>query len=497
MGVFGMQLVCTMVMCTVLSKVIPHWSPAQWLLCNTGLSYYLHPTDDQLRDKKKTSSSKNNTKSSENTENGCFTVLPKNLDVNLQKTSVTKLDVFQLRFFSDYQWLIDFSVCALIVYAATEVYLYLSPGRDEVNLSMVWCLLLLLFILKVLFSITLVYFKASAGDGEKALVVLALFCYLLLAMMVLVISETKLELGLDEAYTAFNASAAEFMKSQEITSVGVMSKMAFKGCVAVACAVLGACLAFPGLRLGKMHWDAVRLQSCRRWLQLLLHCSFMAPALVSLLWVRPLARQYLVIITWPGYTKPILSADSFGTVRVVCVLVACALRLVVLPVYLQAYLDMARIKLEEQRSHAGKTTNKNIQRQVASVFYYLCVVALQYVLPLLLSIVLALMLKTLGGLHWEALRSPRHFVSSECGLDELAETVVRSAKPHTATAAISRLAASTEATHAISSGVEQLRKVLVPEIWLGLLGFSLWWSVTCWFVSGLFGLLYQRYFTVG
>ncbi|KAA0191171.1 hypothetical protein HAZT_HAZT006018, partial [Hyalella azteca] len=227
------------------------------------------------------------------------------------------------------------------------------------------------------------------------MVVLALFCYLLLAMMVLIVSEMKLELGLDEAYAAFNASATQFMKNQEITSVGVISKMAFKGCAAVACAVLGACLAFPGLRLGKMHWDAVRLQCTRRWLQLLLHCAFLAPAFVSLLWVRPLARHYLVIITWPGYTKPLLSAEAFSTVRVVCVLVTCALRLLVLPVYLQAYLDMARAKLEEQRTHAGKTTNKNIQRQVASVFYYLCVVALQYLLPLLLSLVLALMLKTL------------------------------------------------------------------------------------------------------
>lgn len=71
----------------------------------------------------------------------------------------------------------------------------------------------------MLFSITLVYFKSSAGDGEKALVVLALFCYLLLAMMVLVVNENKLELGLDAAYSAFNVSATEFMKSQEIVSV--------------------------------------------------------------------------------------------------------------------------------------------------------------------------------------------------------------------------------------------------------------------------------------
>lgn len=39
---------------------------------------------------------------------------------------------------------------------------------------------------------------------------------------------------------------------------GVASKMSCKSAVAVAAAVLGACLAFPGLRLGKMHWDAIK-----------------------------------------------------------------------------------------------------------------------------------------------------------------------------------------------------------------------------------------------
>lgn len=59
-----------------------------------------------------------------------------------------------------------------------------------------------------------------------------------------------------------------------------------------------------------------------------------------------------------------LSSESFNMLRVVCALGACVLRLAVLPVYLQCYLNMARTRLEEQRSHAGKTTNKVVQRQV-------------------------------------------------------------------------------------------------------------------------------------
>ena len=38
-------------------------------------------------------------------------------------------------------------------------------------------------------------------------------------------------------------------------------------------------------------------------------------------------------------------------------------------------------------------------------------------------------------------------------------------------------------------------QVLLPEVWRGLLGFWLWWSVLVWFLSGLLGVAYQRYFT--
>ena len=92
MGVFGVQIVVTMVMTSVLSKVIPHMSLGNWLLCNTGLSYFLHPTDEQLKDKKK-SSQKNNKTTSDSQENGTFPVMLKNIDINLEKKSITQVEV--------------------------------------------------------------------------------------------------------------------------------------------------------------------------------------------------------------------------------------------------------------------------------------------------------------------------------------------------------------------------------------------------------------------
>ena len=49
---------------------------------------------------------------------------------------------------------------------------------------------------------------------------------------------------------------------------------------------------------------------------------------------------------------------------------------------------------------AGKISNVDLQRIVIRVFYYLCVVTLQYVAPMILVLYLALMYKTMGGGTW-------------------------------------------------------------------------------------------------
>lgn len=99
-----------------------------------------------------------------------------------------------------------------------------------------------------------------------------------------------------------------------------------------------------------------------------------------------------------------------------------------MPIYLQAYLNIAHDRLEEQKKEAGRITNVDLQRkvvapkrqhispnmltispfdfQVASIFYYLCVVTLQYVAPLIMCLYFALMYKTLGGYNWSDLFHP-------------------------------------------------------------------------------------------
>ena len=65
---------------------------------------------------------------------------------------------------------------------------------------------------------TLLYFRGDDSGGEKAMVILSFFTYLLIALGILIVSEDKLELGLEDAYNSFNKSAALFLNSQGLKS---------------------------------------------------------------------------------------------------------------------------------------------------------------------------------------------------------------------------------------------------------------------------------------
>lgn len=91
-----------------------------WLF--NRLTRYLYPTDQQLRTL--AGVPKEKPKKGKHTENGkigdIFHV-PRNLDVTLDNIKITMSDVLHLKYYTEYQWLLDFSVYATAVYAMTEV----------------------------------------------------------------------------------------------------------------------------------------------------------------------------------------------------------------------------------------------------------------------------------------------------------------------------------------------------------------------------------------
>ncbi|KAL3197284.1 hypothetical protein MRX96_014750 [Rhipicephalus microplus] len=246
MALFGVQIVITMIMASVLQKLSPQYSISRWIICKR-LIRYLHPSDEELKSlagisgkffkgKGRREKWRNRNGSMDDGKDYEEFLVPKSVPVVLQAAPITADEALQLRFYTDYQWLMDFALHAVLVYAVTEAYRYYFPGRDEINLSLVWCLLVLGFAVKVLFSLTALYFRGEEPVGERSLCLVSGFTFFVLAMVALIADEDFLEFGLRDAYRSFNESSHQFLQTQGLSSSGPTSQLMFKFFLAVCTA---------------------------------------------------------------------------------------------------------------------------------------------------------------------------------------------------------------------------------------------------------------------
>ncbi|XP_063138732.1 transmembrane protein 161B isoform X4 [Rattus norvegicus] len=401
MGVIGIQLVVTMVMASVMQKIIPHYSLARWLLCNGSLRWYQHPSEEELRilaGKQQKGKSKKDRKYNGHIENKPLTI-PKDIDLHLETKSVTEVDT--------------------------------------------------------------------------------------LAMAVLIVTENYLEFGLETGFTNFSDTAMQFLEKQGLESQGPVSKLTFKFFLAVFCSLIGAFLTFPGLRLAQMHLDALNLAT-EKITQTLLHINFLAPLFMVLLWVKPITKDYIMNPPLGKESVPLMTEATFDTLRLWLIVLLCVLRLAMMRSHLQAYLNLAQKCVDQMKKEAGRISTVELQKMATRVFYYLCVIALQYVAPLVMLLHMTLLLKTLGNHSWgiypEAVSPlpvdnnlPSNLVYPELPSPDgkMKVTVMQ-----------------------ITVALSSLKNIFTPLLFRGLLSFLTWWIAACLFSTSLFGLFYHQYLTV-
>jgi hypothetical protein len=78
-----------------------------------------------------------------------------------------------------------------------------------------------------------------------------------------------------------------------------------------------------------------------------------------------------------------MTSEQFESMRLYMVIAILVFRLIMMPKYLQSYLNMAYHKMEEMKKEAGKISNVDLQKLIARVFYYLCVVSYLFIFFLL------------------------------------------------------------------------------------------------------------------
>uniref|UniRef100_A0A3Q3FJS8 Transmembrane protein 161A n=1 Tax=Labrus bergylta TaxID=56723 RepID=A0A3Q3FJS8_9LABR len=475
----GIQLVVSLLAASIMQRMAPHCSFARWLICNGSLFRFKHPSEGELcalAGKQMPKQTKRDRR--QNGENKPLTV-PKDIDLHLEKAPVNALDALVLRFFLEYQWLIDFAVYAMGVFLFTECYYNVVDARKEINIGAIWCVLTVLFGLKTLHTLMRHYFRSEEG-GERSVCLAFGFLTLLVAMLVLVVREEYLEFGLESGFSSLFDNLETFAKQQGYAQWSIpVTKLTMKLGLAAVCAYIGSILAFPGLRLAQTHLDAVQMNSDRPLIQFLLHISFMSPVIVLVLWVKPMARDFLASAP---LGKTSITIEAFDSVRLWIIVVLCVLRLAMTRYHLQAYLNLAQKWVEQMKKEAGRIAAIDIQRKVTRIFCFLTVVTLQYLVPILLILFSTLSLKALGNSWGDTSTGDAH--SSTCaarwsrrrrrGVDDMEEDIQ---------ATVAHL------TEAFSA----LRAVLTPLFLRGFFAFLTWWVAACQVISSLFGIYFHQY----
>ncbi|XP_059016592.1 transmembrane protein 161A isoform X2 [Mustela lutreola] len=453
MAVLGVQLVVTLLTATLMHRLAPHCSFARWLLCNGSLFRYKHPTEEELRALEGKPPRPRGRK--ERWANGYSEEKP---------LSVPRDAPFQLE------------TCPLTAVDALEAYYYVLGPAKETNIAVFWCLLTVAFSLKMFLMVTRLYFSAEEG-GERSVCLTFAFLFLLLAMLVQVVQEETLELGLEPGLASMTQNLEPLLKTQgwdwalPLAKLGVRIGLAFVG------SMLGAFLTFPGLRLAQTHLDALTMSEDRPMLQFLLHTSFVSPLIILWLWTKPIARDFLHQAPLGEVPLPLLSDSAFDSLRLWVLVALCLLRLAVTRPHLQAYLCLAKARVEQLRREAGRIEAREIQRRVVRVYCYVTVVSLQYLTPLILTLSCTLLLKTLGGYSWGPGPVPTLSPAASSARDRLVGL------------------GEDEAQQTAARIAGALGSLLTPLFLRAVLTFLIWWTAACQLLCSLFGLYFHRHLT--
>lgn len=486
----GVQLVVSLLAVSIMQRMAPHLSFARWLLCNGSLFRFKHPSEGELcalAGKQIPKTGRRERRQNGHGESKPLTV-PKDIDLHLDSAPVNVMDALVLRFFVEYQWLIDFAVYATGIYLFTEGYYSIVDASKEVNIAAIWCVLTVFFCLRTLYVLMSHYFSSEEG-GERSVCMAFGFLSLLVAMLVLVVREDYLEFGLEPGFTSLFDNFEVFAKQHGYEWSIPFTKLTVKLGLAVVCAFIGALLAFPGLRLAQTHLDAVQMNADRPIIQILLHMSFLSPLVILVLWIKPIARDFLGNAPLGKTSVTLLSSSAFNSVRLWTIVGLCVLRLLLTRYHLQAYLNLAQKWVEQMKKEAGRIAALDIQRKVTRIFCYLTVVTLQYILPVLLVLFSTLALKSLGDFSWglgaetpgvtpapiiPATPSPAPRLEDDEDMEDIEEDV------QATVAHLTELFAA-------------LRGVLTPLFFRGIFAFLTWWVAACQLISSLFGIYFHQY----
>ena len=453
-------------------------------------------------------------------------------------------DLYYIKYTDDFQSFVDISLIGIIIYVTTEIYIAFFRPTEEVNLSVVWCAMIIMYGISALSSIAINYLRT---DEASLLYIFAGLSFIL--SLIVQLGDTKFfEFHLKDAFRNFTTTSLSLIQSHIDSQTATAStsqsttgekstttqkiysqiktystnELLFTISIAVVSGFIGAILFFPSFRLARLHFLCLKYSQGSKLKKFAYYLNFLFPLLVSMCWFRPsfsstrgkhsnetnttdetiseTAKQFLNLVTVSNQTNSssyfaelrqasskafvdVLTADNL---RIYLVLIVFVLRLSLYTHYAQSYLNLAFELATSLRKSTTKLTNVKYMTTISSIYQYYGVVATQYVMPAFILLFLVFMLKTLGDFSW-------------CGGVGFCNEFVDSVANYTSslksgyTSSPNILKTLETATFNITSGHNALNKIFTPLVLRSIVGYFTFWTASIWFIISCFGLLYYQY----
>lgn len=453
--------------------------------------------------------------------------IPESATIELTVSPVLPYDLHFIKYTDDFQSFVDVSLISTIIFISTEIYMAFFQPKDEINLSLVWCGMIIIYGIATLASTARNYLKTP----EAGLIIMSAGISFIVSLLIQLADTTFFNFQLKDAFTNISSNALSLIQNQFKIDENVVEKMAktfkknqnfyskfnsyttndllFTCFIASVSAIFGALLFFPAFRLAKLHLLSLKHSQESKLKKLILHLSFFFPILISVCWIKTNRNENLVnktanISTIQKFIN-LLDHENINSntisysikifflniifsenLKIYLVLFLFILRLALFRYYMQSYLNLAYELATSTRKQSTKVNSKKFISSISSIYQYYGVVATHYIIPLYILLFMVFLLKTLGNYSW-------------CGKMEFCNNFVQmisnwcSSLKQNSTFS-SNFFKRLESTHFnVSQSHDALNQILTQDSLRSIIGYFTFWTNTILFSISCLGLFYYNY----
>ena len=415
---------------------------------------------------------------------------------------VKEHDLIYIKFTDDFQSFIDISLITLVIYGSTEVYYALFQPKNEINLSILWLLTVLIYGLMTLSKITLNYMRSDEGSLCIIFAGLSFIVSLLLQL-----GDKKLfDLDLKSVYSnltqnfndLFDNYTKQFKNEDSNASVTATTTQStyhnhllYSCLLALLSGYIGALFVFPSLRLAKLHLLCMKYSAESRLKKAALYINFLFPLFISILWFQIAPQENDNTKKASKFAHYLFHSSSLKFFLIILFFIT---RTVFYRTYAQTYLNTAYEQAIILRKRTMKLTNVQFQSTIISIYKYYGVVANQYMIPMFMLLFLTLMMKTLGDLTWCDFDVCERFNQNIISYLQYYSIVSNDTDQQSARQSFQIFKQFEINTfNATNASYISFRNVFTSAILRSLIGYLTFWTCFTSFMVSCIGLLYYQY----